>query len=224
MGNVELDKEAPITQGALRSLVSRRMSVATSRRFGVSCICILMCWLATGCSSSNSSSGNGGGGQGLQFTQPTVGPTIELSNPPQTVALTVNQAVTWSLQSGTGFGKPVGQLTNQSSTTATYVAPTYTGSAGCVGEANTAPPTSQQVTVVATSTSDSTQSTTITIVIDQSQPCVATPNQIIAATTTGSQTYTSCPPNGTAMVFNGNGGQLMQVNTFASLQIGDGGY
>jgi hypothetical protein len=26
------------------------------------------------------------------------------------------------------------------------------------------------------------------------------------------------------MVFNGNGGQLMQVNTFASLQIGDGGY
>jgi hypothetical protein len=220
--------EAPITRGRAELRLQKDLSVATSRNLGILFSCLLMCWMAVGCSSSNNSSANGSGSTtppaGLQFTAPTAPPVIELSTPPQSVSLTVNQSVTWSYSNGSGMGKPVGQLTNETATSATYVAPASTGTINCIGQVNT-PSTTEQVVVTATSTSDTTQSTEIAIIIVENSPCIATRNSITAATATlGTQTYTACPPQGTPMLYGGNNGQLMQAGTFASLQIGDAGF
>jgi hypothetical protein len=125
------------------------------------------------------------------------------------VNLSVNQTVTWSLQSGTGTGKPIGQLLNETGTTATYMSPALTNPPSC-NSSGTTP--AQRVSVVATSTTDTTQSATIAIAIAQSFPCVATV-----------PTYDTCPANGSVLKFSGLGGQLTQVGLFTSFAVEDGG-
>jgi len=102
-----------------------------------------------GCSSSTKTGGGGGGGQsGLHFTAPLQAPSVD---PGGSVTLTVNESVNWSLQSG--FGPPIGMLSNPSSTGVTYTAP------GTITSVT-------QVSVVATLQSDSTQSASLPVTIN----------------------------------------------------------
>lgn len=119
----------------------------------VSGVCILACLIFTlACSSSNSSNsknGNSGGSasSGLQFTSPASAPSIDAG---QSVTLTVNQPVTWTLE---GNPKPIGTLTSETTTSVTYTSPaTISGAA--------------QDTVLATSTADTTQSAAIPVVVN----------------------------------------------------------
>ncbi|HUO25741.1 MAG TPA: hypothetical protein VMU61_08745 [Candidatus Aquilonibacter sp.] len=106
--------------------------------------------LMLGCSSGSSNS-NGGNGMesGLHFTSPASAPAIDAG---QSVTVTVNQPVTWSLQ---GVGKPPGSLGNETSTSATYTAPPGNNVTKTL-----------QVTVVATLVSDATQTAAIGITIN----------------------------------------------------------
>ncbi|HWW16005.1 MAG TPA: hypothetical protein VN310_15195 [Candidatus Dormibacteraeota bacterium] len=136
-----------------------------SRKLGLLTLCLALSWMATSCSSTSSgskSSGNGSGGHtGLQFTSPTTSATVEVTNPAQTVSLAVNESVTWTLQSGCGFGKPVGKLSNETATTATYTAP-------ATGSNATQPCNPWQDVIVATTTSN--QSASLGVVIVQAPP------------------------------------------------------
>jgi hypothetical protein len=77
------------------------------------------------CSSSSSSGSKTPPPQGLVFTTPTSSPSIDAG---QTVTLTVSEGpVNWMIQ--VPFGYAQGQLTNQSNTSVTYVAP----AAGAIG-------------------------------------------------------------------------------------------
>ena len=164
-----------------------------TRKFSWLWVCLALSWLGTGCSSSKSSQSSI-----LQFTSPTVGPTVEVATPPQTVTLTVNQNVTWSLQSGCGFGKPVGQLSNQTAMSATYTAP---------GPGATQPCSPWQDAVVATTSSNQTALLDVTII--QSPPAIT---NVSAITFTGQLcTYgnspccpvgslTCCPPPSTSTI------------------------
>src|ERR1700684_4477893 len=99
------------------------MSRTASRRLSLVGLCLALSWLGTSCSSSKGSGvGGGGTGSGLAFTSPTTNPTVEVANPAETVNVTVNESVTWSLLPGCGQGKPVGTLSNETSTAATYTA------------------------------------------------------------------------------------------------------
>ena len=144
-------------------------------------------------------------GAGLQFTSPRANPSIE---PAQSVTLTVNEAVTWTIQNGTGFGKPVGQLTNQTATSATYVAPPLANPPSCSDAV--APPAALQVTVTATSTADATQSAVMLVSIVQAPPCIAT-----------APAYTACPVAGTVIVPSSN--QIFQTGAFQQINVDDGG-
>ena len=95
------------------------------------------------------STGTSGGQSGVQFTVPATNPTIDAG---QSVTITANQPVMWSLQA---LGKPVGALSNTTtaSATVTYTAP-YSVTA------------ITQVSVVATSAADSTQSAALGVVIN----------------------------------------------------------
>jgi hypothetical protein len=121
-----------------------------------------------------------GGGKGastaqpaIQFTNPTTGASLD---PGQSISLSISVAgsspVTWSLQ--TGFGKPVGSLSNQTATGATYTAPL-----SVTAEA--------QVTVVATAGSNSAALPVF----------VEPPPQI---TGTSSPTATKCPAAGSVIL------------------------
>ncbi len=160
---------------------------------------------------------------GLAFTAPTTGVTIEVNNPPQSVSLVVNQPVMWQQpQNASGFGNPAGMLTNTTSTTATYVAPAYTGTSVCTNQSSLPP---QQVSVTATSIADPTQSAVTIIVINETQPCVTTSNQISVTTPLGSQTYTSCSQTtGLAIIppASGAGTLVQQTGVFGTFNISDG--
>jgi hypothetical protein len=86
----------------------------------------------------------------VQFTAPTSNPNIDAG---QSVSVTANQPVRWSLQSG--IGKPVGTLSNTTAASATV---TYTAPGSVTGIT--------QVSVVATSATDSTQSAALGVVIN----------------------------------------------------------
>jgi hypothetical protein len=114
----------------------------------------------------------------VQFTSPATAPTIDQG---QTVNLTVSvpdsQGVTWSVQNAFTNNPPVGSLSNETPTSATYTAP-----ASVSGKA--------QDLVVATSISDPTLSATLSVVIEP-------PPVITTATPTP---LTSCPPNGSIVL------------------------
>lgn len=118
--------------------------------FGIAIVSIL-CLLAAGCSSGKTTTTTTGGGGGFQITQPTTSPAIDVS---QSVTFTANQAALWSLQSGNS-NKPLGTLSNTTTaaTTVTYTAPSSVTGA-------------REVIVVATSTTDSTQTASITVAIN----------------------------------------------------------
>lgn len=141
------------------------MSVTTSRKLSLLCLCLALSWIGTNCSSSHSSGSGGGSGQtGLQFTSPMTSPTVEVANPAQTVSLTVNQSVTWNLQSGCGFGKPVGTLSNETTTTATYSAP-------AAGSNASQPCNPWQDVIVATTAAN--QSASLAVLIIQTPPGIS---------------------------------------------------
>jgi hypothetical protein len=179
------------------------------------CACLVLGVLATGCSSSSKpSGGGGGGGGGLQFTSPANDPVIEATVPPaspQSVVLTVNQSVTWTLQNGSGFGQPIGTLANLAPTSVTYIAPQLTAAGACMALAP--PPSEQQATVVATSTANPANSAALEIFIIQAPPCIATV-----------PTNATCPPSGTVIAPPPvNTGQVFQVGTFNQFVFDDGG-
>ena len=167
---------------------------------------LVLCLLAAGCSTSSSSNPGGGGTQsGVQFTAPTGSPTIELG---QSVNFTVNQPVTWTLQNGSGHGKAPGELINQTSTSATYVAPPLVTPPICVTAGRS--PAPLQVAVVATSVSNSVQSANLAVSVAQSQPCIAT-----------APVYPLCPPAGT--VISPLADQTFRAGSFIQVAISDGG-
>jgi len=92
-------------------------TIGRSNRFFL-CVCLCLCGLAVSCSSSPKGSVVP---TGLQFTSPSSTATIELG---QTLSVTVSESVSWSLISACGFGKPAGMLSQETGTTAVYVAPT----------------------------------------------------------------------------------------------------
>ena len=177
-------------------------------------ICALLC-LAGGCSSSKS---NNPPPSGLQFTSPTSSPTMEVMDPPETVVLTVNGSVTWTLKSGCGFGKPIGLLSNPKSDTVTYVAPNAAPSSPC---------NPLQDLVVATDSANNSAVLSVNV--------VATPPVISNAssfTFTGTQCTSAggaccppgvscCPPSSTQTIIqppsNGVGGSTSQVGVYTSL-------
>jgi hypothetical protein len=143
------------------------MRLRTGGKLALVCLCAALSGMGTSCSSSSSGSKNGGGSgeqTGLQFTSPTTSPTVEVANPAQTVSLAVNESVTWSLQSGCGQGKPVGTLSNETATTATYSAP-------ATGSNASQPCNPWQDTIVATSASNA--SATLGVVVVQTPPGIA---------------------------------------------------
>lgn len=163
--------------------------------------CLVLCLMVAGCNGGSKKSI----GAGVQFTAPTANPVIE---PAQSVTLAVNEPVTWTYQSGTGFGKPVGQLTNITNDSVIYVAPPLANPPSCSDLA--APPAPLQITVTATSTADTTQSAIMLVTIVQAQPCIAT-----------APAYTACPPAGTVIVPSSN--QVFQTGVFQQINLDDGG-
>jgi large repetitive protein len=125
-------------------------------------ICLGLTLLTVGCASSTqktTTTTTTGSSSQLQVTSPATSPTIDAG---QAVTITANQAVLWSLENATGFGKASGALSNTSSpsTTVTYTAPTTVvtsnGCTTCQG----------QVSVVATSTTNSAQSASIIVFVN----------------------------------------------------------
>lgn len=159
--------------------------------FFLSILLALACWLLTSCSSSSSATGKGSVGTGstLQLT-PSSTPFVELT-PSGSVSVTVtaNESVTWSVQTATGYGQPLGASVNPttgSSTTFTYA----TLFQPCSGS-----PT-EQFEVVATAATTPPQSAVLPINIGLSPPCLA-PVTFAA----GGQFYTAnCPAAGTVIV------------------------
>jgi len=176
------------------------------------------------CSSSNSKSSSGGTGTGptgLAFTAPMTNPTVEVANPPQSFAVTVNENVTWTLQSGCGHGSPVGTLSNETPTGATYTAP-------APGSTSTQTCIPWQDQIVATTTAN--ESATLSVVVIQN---LATISNVSANTFGGSQctaaggpccplgALTCCPPAATTTIiqpptFSGSFG-VAQVNAFTNI-------
>jgi len=191
--------------------LQKEIGVATSRLVVLIAVCAAMCWLAMGCSSSSSgssTSGGGGGQQGLQFTSPTNAPTIELNQAgTASVSLTVNQSVTWSLANASGFGKvPAGA--SVSPTTGTSTTFTYTGP---LQPCSAAAPV--QVEVVATTSGTPAQEAVITVTVVQSPPCLASLPIVF-----GTNSYTSCPASGTALIGSPSGAGA-QVGVYAQATI-----
>lgn len=120
--------------------------------FGVSIVGIL-CLLAAGCSSSNPKPATTppGNSNGLQITMPAVSPSIDVG---QSITVTANQAVIWSLQSGTN-NAAAGTLSNTTtpSTSVTYTAPSTI-------------PFPTRVSVIATLQSASTEEASLGIAIN----------------------------------------------------------
>jgi hypothetical protein len=112
--------------------------------------CVSLLSLLSGCSGNSSPSNNKGSGSGgFQFVSPTAAPSLDAG---QSITITVNEPVTWSLQ---GVIKNTGSLTNPTSTSVVYNAPSVSN----VLRVLTA-------TVVATLTSDTTQSFALGVTIN----------------------------------------------------------
>ncbi len=122
------------------------MKLTLASVLGILCLSLLL----PGCGSSNHSS-TGTTNTNLQFVLPAASPQID---PGQSVNLQVNQSVTWTLQDNTGRTITAG-LTNQSATSVTYTAP-----------AGTAGATAFQVSVIATSVADTTQSAAMPVMVN----------------------------------------------------------
>lgn len=170
-------------------------------------------------------------GGGVEFTSPTTAPTIL---PGQSVTLTVSapsgDTVTWILQNGNGLGQPSGTL-KPSGTSATYTAPAAVSSqVAC--SATSSPPSPLQMTV--TASDGAGDSASLTIVIVQALPCVATTPQVQACVATPNATTCSaypptgtssiaCPANGTLMPPGQSGLQPFVVGAYNSIPVYDGG-
>jgi len=180
-------------------------------------LCLAMLCLAVGCSSSSHQTPPP---TNLQFTSPTSSPTVEVMDPPETVVLKVSGSVsTWALQSGCGFGKPIGSLTNQSSDSVTYVAPSMPPSSPC---------NPLQDLVVATDASNNSAVLSVNVVA--SPPLIS--NAFLLTFSGGQCTYnggaccppgvrTCCPPASTQTIIQppttGQGGSTSQVGLYTSL-------
>ncbi len=113
---------------------------------------VLFCLLLASCSSGSKTTTTTTPPSGtVQFTSPMSSPVIDAG---ESVTLTANMAVMWSLQGE--LAKPVGQLSNTTtaSTTVTYMAPSSVSN-------------TTQVIVVATSATDSSQTAELSVVINQ---------------------------------------------------------
>ena len=123
--------------------------------------CLLLSCLSISCSSSKSTPVS----SVLQFIAPSTNPIMEVTSPAQSVNVTVNESVTWSLQSGCGEGKPVGSLSNATATSATYTAPTSNS-----GATQLCTPNWQDV-IVATNSSNASAS--LSVVVVQNPPLIS---------------------------------------------------
>ncbi len=159
--------------------------MTSKRLFAVTSIALLCCF-AIGCS-SNSNSSSKQTQTGVQIISPQTSPTIELASTPQTVTLTANQPVNWSLQAGgVNCLKPQGTFSSTSGTTTTYTAPA-TNNSNC--------PSSSPllITVLANSISDPTQEAAIQITIVQTSPTIQT------SASSATLFPSPCPAPGTVM-------------------------
>jgi hypothetical protein len=199
-------------------------------------LCLALCWLAAGCTTSNNSKGTstsgGGTPTGLQFISPATSPYVE---PGQPVQVSVSESVTFSLQPSSGFGScssvtnNCGSLTATSGDVTTYTAPgtVNPNPPPCPGSELSTPQTPLLFTVVATTASNPPASATLTVIVVQSEPCIAS----IPTLTAGGQTYPSatnppCPPAGSVIPYianNGSGVDPFQVGVFNRYQVNDGG-
>ncbi len=185
---------------------------------------IALCLLAAGCS-SNSTAPNSPStpASAVEFVSPASTPTINLG---QSVNLSVmvagGQGVTWTLENGSGFGKPQGALSNETATSATYTAPPATGPVFCSSQSSAPQPL--QVAVVATSVANPAQSAALSVIVAQAPPCIATLPFVATYTAAGLRTFNSCPPAGTVIPYvPSNNPQLFQVGAFNQVKIFDGG-
>jgi hypothetical protein len=169
-----------------RVLVDKRVSLIV-----LVSVLVLFSFFDLSCSSG--SRANGGGNSGaVTFTMPVTSATIDQG---QTVGLFVsvadssNQGVTWSLQGAFGTTKqtPIGTLSGETATTATYNA--------CAAPLACSP--NQQVTVTATSVANPANSASIAIFVNP-PPAV-----------TVQTPFTSCPPSGQQP-----SGSVATVNSF----------
>jgi hypothetical protein len=121
------------------------------KRIHLAGLCVVLCLLLAHCSNGNTSSTTTTG-SGFQIVSPATSPAIDVGD---TVTITASAPAMWSLQSLTG-NNPLGMLSNTTtaSTTVTYTAPSSIMAA------------TAEVSVVATSSSDSTQSASIGVVIN----------------------------------------------------------
>jgi hypothetical protein len=133
------------------------------KRIHLSVVCLALTLLTVGCASTTkkatSTTPPPGNSSELQVTSPATSPTIDAG---QAVTITANQAVVWSLQNATGFGKAYGALSNTTTPTTTV---TYTAPVSLVGPGGEAI-SSGQISVVATSATDATQSAGIIVFIN----------------------------------------------------------
>jgi len=119
--------------------------------------CVVLCLLGVNCGGGKSTTTTTTSGQGVQINVPTSSPEIDAG---QSVNITANQSVLWSLQAAPGIpigclgsSNPCVQSTATPSPTITYMAPASVGAATAV-------------TVVATSPADSTQSAGIGVLVN----------------------------------------------------------
>jgi hypothetical protein len=125
-------------------------------------VCLVLTLLTVGCASTTKKTMTTpppGNSSELQVTTPATSPTIDAG---QAVTITSNQAALWSVQNATGFGKAFGALSN---TTTPTTSVTYTAPISLVGPGG-GTISSGQVSVVATSATDSTQSASIIVFIN----------------------------------------------------------
>jgi len=209
------------------------------KRLLILSVCGSLAMFALGCgggSPKTTTTTGGGGGTnngGVQFLSPTSAPTIE---PGQSVKLEISaptgDTITWTLQNGNGLGMPVGTLT-PSGLSAVYTAPpASTTQSSCSAESS--PPSPLQMNV--TASDGAGDSASLTIVILQALPCVATTPSIKTCVSTSSATNCTayptagatsiaCPAPGTLIptYAQGSSPQLFVVNTFNSILMYDGG-
>jgi len=121
----------------------------TNLGIGMLCVVGLLAASCGGGKSTSTTTTTGGSG-GFQIITPAISPAIDAG---QSVSITANQPATWSLQAA--IGVPVGTLSNTTTASATV---TYTAPSGLT--------TIGDISVVATSATDSTQSASLGVVVN----------------------------------------------------------
>jgi len=181
--------------------------VSTRNRLLFVSMIALLCGFGASCSSSSPKQA-----QGLQFVSPTTGPVIELATTPQTVNLTTNEPVDWSLQNGTGCSKAQGTLSVSEGSSTTYTPP-VTSTANCFSGPLT-------ISVVATSVADPSQTAIMVISIVQTSPQIDTVSGV-------SLLPDVCPAAGTvidASIVPTLNHKVAQVGASYLVTIGDKGF